>query len=104
MKYIKRYEDEKFAYDVGDYVILANENSWNIYPCVKIILRELFSTTLDCDIYDPNNHVTSIKSDKRNYQPDNFDFWIDGDDISRVATAEEIETFEMKKNANKYNL
>lgn len=98
MKYIKVFE-EMGKYNIGDYVHLENDESWLIYPDVRIIDRHSNKKSRhhDEELFDDYYIESQMKMDNRN-------FWIGIDDIERRSTLEEIENYKLRLDVNKYNL
>jgi hypothetical protein len=93
MRNIKTYEDFQ-QYNIGDYVVLSQKNIWTCYAIVKIARRHN---------YDSNYYYVEALT----FLPDMKrieNFWIEIEDIERLATSEEIEKFEVLISAAKYNL
>lgn len=98
MKHLRVYEnyDELFKYEPGDFVWLYNDdnNPWNVYLCVEVIDGAPEGNS------DVSYKVKAWHKNKKQYD----EFWIDSDDISRKATEEEIEKFNMFGDIKKFNL
>lgn len=84
MKYLKRFEIFEIKYDTGDYVFLSKNN----------IGRIIFTDRLD--MYA---QIYLIKFPK-NTAPS----WFNQDQLSRLATKEEIEEYKIEDTAKNYNL
>jgi hypothetical protein len=108
MKYIKLFEDwdmvhkpGKYKYKVGDYVVIDNSGpKWHVNLCVKILDKNSNQNRHD---EKPNidYYIEAFLLDNPKIINN---FWIDEDEIERLATTEEIEDYEMKINVNKYNI
>jgi hypothetical protein len=96
MKYLKTYENlnKENEYEIDDYVHLAKEDSWKVYPDVKII---------KIITYDNKDNEIRVESQMKTSNSIKT-FWIDLEEIERKSTPEEIENYELRKNTNKYNL
>jgi hypothetical protein len=109
MKYIKLYEDwnmvhqpGKYKYNAGDYVILDNsdpDKQWKVNLCAKI----LDNNSNQNRHYEKPNIDYYIETFLLENQMIN-NFWVDEEEIERLATTEEIEDYELKIAANKYNI
>lgn len=93
MKYIKTYEylNEESKYKVDDYIILRNRGLKD--PCGQIL------ETRD-DKYTDSYLVEFLTIDRKFI----MDLWFQENHILRNANQEEIDDFESKKEAIKYNL
>jgi hypothetical protein len=109
MKHIKLFEDwdmvhkpGKYKYKAGDYVIIDNSGDakWHVNLCVKILDENSNQNRHDekpnIDYYIETFLLDNHKMIER--------FWLYEDEIERLASAEEIDDYEMKINVNKYNL
>jgi len=103
MKYIKTYEENKKypKYNVGDYVLLS----------IKKIDKNNIKYGNDDPISIPDDSLAQIVGIDFNVDYpytskfyNNREFDLKPNEIIRLLTPEEIEEFEMKKEANKYNL
>jgi len=118
MKYIKLFEELGVkTYNVGDYVLLSGKG-WQVYKIVKIIktgeLIDAWGEAADEFVIQQLSQNKNLDADGnfRNYYIEAFRldtnkrvaFWIDQSEIGRTPTPEEIEEFEDRKEANKYNL
>jgi len=90
MKNIESFRKNNMKYKIGDYVIIEvstrNEMEYVETPTIGIII-------------DLDNDTVPYYVETE----DNF-FWRSDKTIIRRATREEIDEYEMKQNANKYNL
>lgn len=106
MKHLKIYEKYKLKakYKIGDYVSLKiTDDAWNVYTIVKIlnINSNPFGWPLEdqeMDYYIETFYTHPVMKGQ------NTQFWVDESDIDRKATPEEIEQYELRITANKYNL
>ena len=102
MKYIKKFENSNTEYKVGD--------------IVRVTIKSQISDSTKKFVNFNTGEIISIDNNKHNPYPYEIDF-IDNlpeqtyskfvlkkDEILRLATTEEIEIFNTKKEANKYNL
>lgn len=110
MKHLKLYEDwnmvhkaGEYKYKVGDYVILDDdsplENKWMVNICVKILDTNSNQNRHD---EEPNIDYYIETFLLENQMMNNF--WVDEDEIERLATPEEIEEYNMILDTKKYNL
>ena len=92
MKYIKSYEDMlPDKYEKGDYVLLEQGGrKWNLYEEVKIVEKLKPSKSFRVEGFNFKNRIII--------------FWIDKTDIERHLTPDEIDKYESKKQALKYNI
>jgi hypothetical protein len=95
MIHVKTYEEirnpNSFKYKVGDYVYFKRPYKWKVFPVVKII-----DLSISIDYY-----VEAFMKENPN-RLDNF--WLEEDEILRIATPKEIEEYKLKKDMIKYNL
>lgn len=92
MKYIKKYENKNFKYQLGDYVIPIGENPKDSYTIIIDVRGGSF-----CDYMV---ETYNIYTDKKIEGP-----WpIFDSEIIRKLTPEEIESITVKKASKKYNL
>jgi len=95
MKHLKTYENKKY-YLIGDYVRLRLDISMNLrartlFKVVKILKRSILKASYRVEgFYLDTNERTEL--------------WIGENDIDRKPTLKEIKEFELKKDADKYNL
>lgn len=103
MKYLKLYENLwNYNYKIGDYLLIIHPSA-----LAKISFsNDIYPTTLPCKTTFPTGEPLFGK-----FQIEYFDkndklekWWITIDNVIRKLTDEEIEEFELKKSANKYNL
>lgn len=95
MKYIKLFEEkEKSKYKNDDYVLtnITDDNDGTPIMC-KIINTRIIQT-------EPKKWITHYEA---MLDDDNI-FYIGDNDIERKLTIKEINEFEIKKTAKKYNL
>lgn len=98
IKQFKIFESSYSKYNVGDYVILLDDD-----------IHKKWRVDLQCYIYE-----VYYNEEEREYQyhvesvyPDNNEpvvFWVNNSEIERRMTPEEIENYKIKKGSEKYNL
>lgn len=96
MKYLKTYEDHyDLTYDVGDYVLVYGERFKENYNPSR---EDIKFKIIEVDYSDHNTPYLLISAD-------GMDLWVPENKwIKRKMTPEEIEEYELKVGANKYNL
>jgi len=97
MKHLKTFEGKNLLYDVGDYVYVEGylslvNNFARIYRANKFVKAYGHWDYL-VNFFDEDGYISDI-----------YGMHIDEDDIERKMTPEEIEDFESKISASKYNL
>lgn len=110
MKHLKIYEDwdmvpsiGEWKYKTGDYIVLDNSDAdrkWMVYPCAKVLDKNSNQNRHD---EEPNidYYIETFLLDNPSMIEN---FWVDEEEIEDLATSEEIEEYEMKLAAKKYNL
>jgi len=95
MKHLKTYEN-KTDYLIGAYVRLKEsenpDEQWVVFKVVKIIQKSVSRKT---SYYVEGFYLNTNER---------IEFWIGEDYIDRKPTLKEIKEFELKKDADKYNL
>jgi hypothetical protein len=97
MKHIKKitknktYKDYKDYYKIGDYISLKDKDDedWRVDTCGEILDKK---------------HLHYYIKSFYNHKNEIVNFWIDVNEVERLATPEEIEQHKMKLDAIKYNL
>jgi len=111
MKYLKKFENVK-KFKVGDYVVARNLNSITYDDDIKEYMESTVAEVIDVinNTYTENNifikysNAPEELSDYFNGIDGGYIIYILSDNGLRFATPEEIEKYELEKNANKYNL
>jgi len=97
----KNYKAEQ-KYKVGDYILLADD-LWAVeHECkiVEVSEDKLYDKLADnYDIYPRYKIKTYIIKNNEEYE-----FWVENNEIERKMTPEEIEDYKISKIAKKYNL
>lgn len=104
MKHLRYFESKKnLDVKVGDYFLLLDnvDYKWNVDLDVKILR-----------LVDRNNkEINSLKGELCSCKIEAFkkngnlvEFWVYNDDLERKLTPEEIDEYEVKKQALNYNL
>ncbi len=114
MKKLKLYEDyieSMFKYNIGDYVLVNNQELWHIFPVVKIIDKNSNSKKTHNSGFEEKEIETErpeidyyVETFLKNTQSRLDHFWLDEYEIDRKATEKEIQQYEMIKSAILYNL
>lgn len=102
MKYLKRFENEEYEYNVGD-IVQVKIADYDLNNDIMLIVNNNAGQIINID---DNNHPFIYKIDYVETFP-NSDFSninVKSSEILRYSTQEEIDEFEIKKNARKYNL
>ena len=93
-------------YEVGAWVLLAEPETWKVYPYVKIIDKNSAKTHYNKyneDDYEmPQDDYQIVTYSLNNDEVKTF--WVDDSEIERELTPDEIEEVKIKLDTNKYNL
>lgn len=98
IKSFKIFENSYSKYNVGDYVILLEDDihkKWRVE--LEVYVYEVFYNETERQY---NYHVEGKYRDA----DENTVFWVENSEIERRMTPEEIENYKIRKNSNKYNL
>ena len=122
MKHLKLYEDwdmlpsiGEWKYKAGDYIVLGQpgrrsywyrfdnsdaDRKWMVYPCAKVLDKNSNQNRHD---EEPNidYYIETFLLDNPSMIEN---FWVDEEEIEDLATSEEIEEYEMRKDAKRYNV
>ena len=108
MKHIKIYENFEEKYKPGDYVYFEGNGDWldigdfsedTWYICYGKLIRKSNQFKNDNNYFDCE-YITKVEGGE-----DYFDnIIIYKSEIERLMTSEEIEMYELRKNALKYNI
>lgn len=93
MKYLKKFENINLKYKIHNYVYVIGYPNMDGYCKILMVNKKLNSRSWD--------YMVEAYDNKKNV------FWksyIDEDDIVRELTPDEINDYEIKKNAVKYNI
>jgi len=105
MKYIKLFENfPEYKYEIGDYIRLKDDkNEWRVYLVAKIIdLNSTFPPTGESPP-EPDYRIETFYT-YHLMKGEITKFWVEESEIEGLATPEEIEDYELRIAANKYNL
>ena len=102
--YLKTVEENKVEYKIGDYILLKNDDD-SVKPEAKIIDIEDKRKFFDFDLKDAGIKVR-ITYDIEVFSDSNelIETFVYAEEIERFLTPKEIEEFELKLSANKYNI
>jgi len=118
MKYLKTFEDLELSkhtkYEIGDYVKLKHDYSWQVISGVEIIDITPI-TGIALNTWGPANNYSVlsffVEKPRKIHSEENWEtsgeevsFNIVESDIKRKLTPEEIEKFETLKMSKRYNL
>jgi len=112
MKYLKLFEELSYQYKIGDYVklkgimteISSGEPStfgdWNVWICAKIIALGSNTSEEDREEREPDYFIETFQLWTKEIEL----FWADESEIERKCTQDEIDEYEARLSAIKYNL